>query len=86
MLLVLPWLVTTTPTLRGKMLWWALPVTENHLKQTQSQQQKFNKHIQGTTAKTTDTGRNFKYTCWSTFWTLHTLTHCGPVFFPLYLS
>jgi hypothetical protein len=30
MLLALPWLVTTTPTLRGKMLWWALPVTENH--------------------------------------------------------
>lgn len=34
MLLVLPWLVTTTPTLRGKMLWWALPVTENHFEIT----------------------------------------------------
>jgi len=34
MLLVLPWLVTTTPTLRGKMLWWALPVRENHCETT----------------------------------------------------
>lgn len=34
MLLVLPRLVTTTPTLRGKMLWWALPVRENHFETT----------------------------------------------------
>jgi hypothetical protein len=34
MLLVLPWLVATTPTLRGKMLWWALPIKENHLETT----------------------------------------------------
>jgi hypothetical protein len=41
-LLVLPWLVTTTPTLRGKMLWWALPVTENHLETTTILTKKFN--------------------------------------------
>ena len=53
MLLVLPRLVTTTPTLRGKMLWWALPVTENHFETTTTK--KFNKYIQET-ASITDTG------------------------------
>jgi hypothetical protein len=56
MLLVLPWLVTTTPTLRGKMLWWALPVTENHFETTKITTKKNNRYIQGTTSRTIDKG------------------------------
>ena len=54
MLLVLPWLVTTTPTLRGKMLWWALPVTENHFETTTITTKKFSTYIRGT-SRTIDT-------------------------------